>query len=852
MAEMNTKTRRSLLALLTACFMVVPAHAVLTEKNLDQTLEVLNVELSNTYAQLKSDIAFISKHTEQQHKKMVSIMQLSNQISLMLYSQQHNYTFNLAYACHEAAQQYQDFTAEVMPYDKIMEQLDSEIDRYTKLTRALQEIPPRIETIDSTRADSLRPRANARHKALPFLLDAKGQANREACLGYTASILNEYTQLRNALSKDSEHYERIGKRLKSVFDYAQLRYRSIQKSIFINGDDSYFKLLSNLPTSLTRAKRDWHNKYSNDIYARHHVSSEWRGPVVLGLIMFVTFYFLLAFLLSNVVVRLLMRKVKRFQEETIRLKTDCIITAASLVFFAVAVMLVRAFLKHSFIIMASQLLVSFAWLTAVILISLMIRLNGKQINAALRLYMPIIVLGFIVIVMRIIFVPNSIVSLVFPPILLLFTIWQAVSLRKAVAEVTQGDRIYSWITLILMISSCVMAWAGYVLMAVQAFIWWLIQLTLTQTITCIYDWLCTHKERRLAGKMGKKAPKMEQSILKRDGTNIQYTWAYDFIGMVLVPLAAIGSVLFSIYYAAQVFDLTEICMNAFYTPFINLSGICRLSAFMLVVVVGLFFVFNYASYAIKAAYRHLRLRQLAKKNKGVGVVANQANISLFNNLMAILIWGGYALLVLSILRVPKSGLSLVSAGLATGVGFAMKSLIENFFYGISLMTGRLRMGDWIECDGIRGKVESIAYQSTQIVTEDGQVITFMNSTLFNQSFKNLTHNHLYEKSKIPIGVAYGTNVAEVRTVLSEAIKGIMRKGKNGRPIVQPERGVSVLVSGFGDSSIDLLVIFWTLVEEKTLFDCQAREAVYDALNKHQIEIPFPQRDIHIRPIPEKE
>ena len=60
------------------------------------------------------------------------------------------------------------------------------------------------------------------------------------------------------------------------------------------------------------------------------------------------------------------------------------------------------------------------------------------------------------------------------------------------------------------------------------------------------------------------------------------------------------------------------------------------------------------------------------------------------------------------------------------------------------MTGRVRVGDWIECDGIRGKVESVTYQSTQVLTNDGCIIAFLNSSLFNKNFKNLTCNHGYE------------------------------------------------------------------------------------------------------------
>lgn len=839
--------KRIVLFLVTVMIYSLPGRAVLTENNLNQTLEVLNVELSTTYQQLKKNLGFIRNNSQEQHEKMIKTMERSNEIALMLYSQNYNYTFNQAYACHEATAQYHDFTSEVLPYDKIMGRMNVEIQRYARLARSLQDLPPSLLPHEMPKDSLHRMGPPPPMKGnQPFMLNKKGQADRLACLHYARAILKEYKTLRDQLSEDSEHYQKISQRLKADYDYARQRYKSIQKSIFINGEENYYTILTHPGQYWMQAVRDISNKYGNAAYESHHVISDWRGPIVFGLVFFVVFYILLAFGLSNLVVRLLMKKVTRFQEENVRLKMNCIILAASFIVFALAVMSVRVLMKHSFIIMASQLLVNFAWLIAVIFVSLIIRLQGRQINSALRIYMPIILLGLVVIVFRIIFIPNSLANLIFPPILVLFTVWQWWMLKREKKNVPASDRNYSWVTLILMMTSCVMALMGYVLMSVQTFIWWLIQLTLIQTITCFYDWGRRREEQYLQKKLHAKSAEVIRGILKRDYKNIQFTWFVDFIGMVLIPFSVIFSVLFAIYYAAEVFDLTEICTAAFFAPFVSVNGICKCSVFMFVLVICLFFVFNYVSYAVKGLYRYLRRKHLERSNGGVGVVDNQANLSLFNNVMSIILWGIYLLLILSMLHVPKSGLSLVSAGLATGVGFAMKDLIENFFYGISLMTGRLRSGDWIECDGVRGVVDTITYQSTQIVTDEGEVIAFLNSTLFNKNFKNLTRNHLYEMSKISVGVAYGTNINEVRALLTEAVKSQMKKGKSGRDIVSAKKGVTVLVSNFGESSIDLLVIYWTLVEEKNVFDCLVKEAIYNALNEHHIEIPFPQRDVRFR------
>ena len=174
------------------------------------------------------------------------------------------------------------------------------------------------------------------------------------------------------------------------------------------------------------------------------------------------------------------------------------------------------------------------------------------------------------------------------------------------------------------------------------------------------------------------------------------------------------------------------------------------------------------------------------------------------------------------LHIPGGAISIISAGLATGVGFAMKDLLENFFYGISLMTGRIRVGDYIECDGVRGKVESITYQSTQITTLDGSVIAFLNSALFSKNFKNLTKSHGYE-----------------------FVRKIKGKANDGRELISGKRDMDVYFESFGDSSVDLFFTCWVLVEERFFVLGRIKEAIYNALNKNNIAIPFPQRDIHI-------
>ena len=162
------------------------------------------------------------------------------------------------------------------------------------------------------------------------------------------------------------------------------------------------------------------------------------------------------------------------------------------------------------------------------------------------------------------------------------------------------------------------------------------------------------------------------------------------------------------------------------------------------------------------------------------------------------------------------------------------------------MTGRLRVGDYIECDGVQGKVDSINYQSTQLVTLDGSVIAFQNATLFSKNFKNLTRNHGYVLVKIPVGVAYGVNVEKVRTMLLRGLQPLITKNSAGKYLVDNKQGFQVIFDDFGESSVDLYVVCWVLVEEKAAFIAKVKEVIYNTLNKNKIEIPFPQRDVYVR------
>ncbi len=886
------------MTILLVCLLSVPnANAVFKERDFGKTIEVLCAELELKYKKQTQTLKMHELNAQHQHEQLVATMQQIDQISLILYSQSNQFTFDMAYACQQATDLYNNSTITHMPFDKIMGYLDAEIERYDSLIYVLKHISPAIGTEESSKieevADSImlaqqavadsvytdfadesvfiqdttvlpalpaepKPNPNVDDDKALYVLNEREIAIREKCLLYAMGMRDNYVSMKEKMSEDKEYYDEVNAKLVAINNYALKQYGKLQNNIFRNGGTNYFSLLSSIGRNYNRVGTELKDKYGELQGVGGEsgpVMSQWRGPVIFMTSVFILFYILVASVLSVVILRwCLPRKVR--QSASYRDRRGIIGLACGVFIFSLFISIANSVMHHNFIVMAIGITIDYSWLLLVILVSLLIRLDTKQIYSGVMVYTPFMVMAFVVIVMRIIFIPNNAVNLIFPPAMLLSTLWQFVVIRKRRAKLPATDVALSLLSLLAMFVSTVLSWIGYTLVAVEILVWWSFQLACIQTIICLYD-LARMYERRfllrgivkdeLNKVKGKKRPSVNAVMTRvseqaSKGDYIAETWIYDCFVKVVLPVMAVISLLVSILFAANMFDMRQILYKAFFYNFIDRDGILQLSLYKIVLVSASFFVFYYINYLIHSLYRKYKSGQQAKTEPNY-----RPNITLANNIISILVWGIFFIFALVLFKVPKGGISLISAGLATGLGFAMKDILENFIYGLSLMSGRVRVGDYIECDGILGKVESIGYQSTQIVTLDGSIIAFLNTSLFNKNFKNMTKNHSYEYVKLPIGVAYGTNVDEVRTLLvNELGKFAELTTTAGRPIIQKKQGFKVLFGDFGDNSVDLIVAFWVLVEEKIAFVCKVKETIYNTLLTNGIEIPFPQRDVYIR------
>lgn len=773
--------------LVLALMIVLPSHAVLKEKNIENTLSLLRLELTNYRTELERQSGLMKAQQELVMMNMISVMNRSRQNSLMLYSQKNGFIFDLTYACHEATEQYQEFQKNVKPFRQYLNTADVEISRYDSLINELGTMGK-------------------------YGLSEKAKVDRNVCITLAINIRHTLNDNRVQMRDYIKIYNQTEERLKYLNTYANTRYKDIQQSIFSNRGDNYVNILKNIGHNVVETSETVSEKYK----PQKKVKSDWDSRIMLGLLIILALGTGISLLINFVVIRWIARRLTRYSrfekyKDWLEEKITCINLAMSVATFAIILGVVRIIVEQNFIIMASGLLINYTWLMEVILLSIMLRLDGDKIKSGFKLYSPIKVIGFLVIAFRIALVPNALVSLVFPPILAVSIFWQWNAIRKHQQNTEMSDRYYSYASLAVFIFSTISSWVGYTLLAVEILIWWVMQLTCILTITFMQGWLKTYSKNK-----------------KMDEKPITQTWIFNFIYKVIMPVLGVLSVMISIYWAADVFNLSDTTWKIFSNYYINEDGF-RASIITIALAAILYFLFAYFNKTIMALL-YIHFENTDHKTAATRFV-------MAKNVIQVVVWGIWLLIVLGLFKVNNTWLVVVSGGLSTGIGFAMKDIIENIYYGISLMTGRIKVGDLIECDGIRGSVSSINYTSTMVNTTDGSVIAFQNSQLFTKNYKNLTRNHGYELDVIVIGVAYGSNAAQVKALLTETVSKLDCRDK--------KKDINVVFSNFGADSIDFKVLVWVPVMTRTYADGEIKEAIYNCLNENNIEIPFPQRDIHI-------
>lgn len=239
------------------------------------------------------------------------------------------------------------------------------------------------------------------------------------------------------------------------------------------------------------------------------------------------------------------------------------------------------------------------------------------------------------------------------------------------------------------------------------------------------------------------------------------------------------------------------------------------------------------------------LGELAKRKPHI----SSASLYTFNRVTHYVILLVGVIWALSSIGIDFSNLVIIAGALSVGIGFGLQGIVNNFLGGLIVLFDRkLRVGDFVElCGGELGHITEVNVQNTVIRTLTGHDILVPNSDIITRQLTNWTLRDPFARLHMPFGVAYGSDKEKVKALAEKAARKIEETVFDHKTMPDP----NVWLVGFGDSSLDFELVVWVDFRKSKKRQSSLRAAYYweleTALREGGIEIPFPQRDVHLKP-----
>jgi small-conductance mechanosensitive channel len=261
-------------------------------------------------------------------------------------------------------------------------------------------------------------------------------------------------------------------------------------------------------------------------------------------------------------------------------------------------------------------------------------------------------------------------------------------------------------------------------------------------------------------------------------------------------------------------------------------GSMQLTLWTLIYLVVLFILLIYLSGKLRILVAD---RLLARKIADIGIRHSMAAIMRY-----VVIFVG-SLIIFQTAGIDLTALNVLAGAIGIGVGFGLQNIVSNFISGLIILFERpIKVGDRIEVGNIEGDVVRIKGRSTTVVTNDNIAIIVPNSRFTSENVVNWSHTDRTVRFRVPVSVAYDSDVRLVEHLLLEVA------AENPDVLERPAPGVRFMK--FGDSSLQFELRVWsmTLIQKKGLLVSSLNFGIIEKFRQHGIEIPFPQRDLHIR------
>ncbi len=458
----------------------------------------------------------------------------------------------------------------------------------------------------------------------------------------------------------------------------------------------------------------------------------------------------------------------------------------------------------------------FALMTSILLFSLSSHLATPRIMNGLSLFTPLITLNGLITLFSLLMCNNSIVLVLSPVFYLGAALCMIWFFAFRMSKLRISLRVYGLMSIIFLLFASYASYLGYAYVMMMCSLFWYMLLINIEFLAML---------RKFSHLLARRLSQMRSLTAYKSYITL---WIRLFTKNLVLPITFLCIMWFSLDWPARTLDLSHFLDSWMKMEYEFNTIIKAISANLILKLITVGIVTN----CILRLVQHTLILIYQNKHEG------GRNLTILT-LLSLIIWLSFIMYCLMMMKANYQSILVILGGMSVGIGLGLKDNIENFISGMSLMMGRLRMGDTIECGGYRGRVTSIGFRTTTMETRCGAIISLQNKELFNHNCLNLTHNHEYERSIIKIGVAYGTDITLARNVIMRALAPLHNAVSQKHPYY-------VVLNDFGDSSVDLSVYVWVPVQGRSVARSLIREAIYTALGQQGIEIPFPQRDIHIK------
>ncbi len=274
-------------------------------------------------------------------------------------------------------------------------------------------------------------------------------------------------------------------------------------------------------------------------------------------------------------------------------------------------------------------------------------------------------------------------------------------------------------------------------------------------------------------------------------------------------------------------------INALYRPYVSIGDLPISPVFLIKMFVFFFLLRMISGMTRRIMEKRVLVRTSLNAGQQYAFALIASYLVFLFGLLIGLQWAG----------VNMGSLVILGGALGIGIGFGLQNIANNFVSGIVLLIERpIQVGDRVEVGDTNGDVVKIAARSTWIRTNDNVVMIIPNSEFINSHVTNWTANDRQVRFHIPLGVSYKSDPDVVREVLEEVA--------DRHPDVLSTPPPEVVFTGFGDSSLDFVLHVWTItrVQYPRILASEIYFMIFKAFKERGIEIPFPQRDLHVRSV----